>query len=119
MSVTDHDSTSKLDAHLVDPEGAHARVEQGALLVDVRRAVSRQNFGVVPGAEHVDKSEVDTRFADGDRSRPIVVFCGSVAGSGPVVEQLREFGYTDVVHIDGGFEAWKNSGLPTEELPAG
>ncbi|MCB8913393.1 rhodanese-like domain-containing protein [Rhodococcus rhodochrous] len=106
-----------MDARLVDPVGARTRVEKGALLIDVRRAASREKFGVVPGAEHVEKNEIETRFGDGNRSRQIVVFCGSIAGSGPVVEQLREFGYADVVHIEGGFEAWKEAGLPTEELP--
>lgn len=46
--------------------------------------------------------------------QPVVVVCGSVNGSGPVAEWLTGKGFIDVAHVDGGFPAWKESGLPAE-----
>ena len=43
-----------------------------------------------------------------------MVVCGSVRGSGPVAAELRAKGFTNVVHVEGGFPAWKDAGLPTE-----
>ncbi|MET7772679.1 rhodanese-like domain-containing protein [Nocardia sp. NPDC005366] len=45
--------------------------------------------------------------------QPIVV-CGSVNGSGPVASGLLERGFIDVVHVEGGFPAWQEAGLPTD-----
>ena len=44
-----------------------------------------------------------------------MIVCGSINGSGPVAEALAARGYTDVSHVDGGFPAWKEAGLPATE----
>ena len=111
------DTPTAVDNRRVLPAAARDRFQQGALLIDVRRAVSRVENGVVPGSEHVEKADVAARFGDADRDQPVVVFCGSENGSRPVVEQLVELGFTDVSHIEGGYPAWREAGLPTEELP--
>ena len=120
-------------APLVSPAAAAALVEAGAVLIDVRSAAGRLSAGALTGAGVVGKDEVDARFAIGSpnavpgvnsKNTPIVVVCGSVFGSGPVAARLIADGFTDVVHVEGGFPAWKHAGLPTEEpavqaLPAG
>ena len=110
------------EAPLVDAASAGRAVQEGALLVDVRSDAGRAAAGGLPQAVVVAKTEVAERFAVGaptavpqlrDRDQPIVVVCGSPAGSGPVVAQLLAAGFTDVVHVAGGFPAWKAAGLPT------
>lgn len=117
-------------APLVTASTAGAAVAAGALLVDVRSAAGRASAGDLPDAVVVAKDEVDRRFTPGTEDtlpqvtspdRPIVVVCGSPAGSGPFADRLLELGFTDVVHVDGGFPAWKAAGLrvtdpvPTDE----
>ena len=46
-----------------------------------------------------------------------MIVCGSVNGSGPVAEALAARGYTYVSHVDGGFPAWKEAGLPATAVP--
>jgi len=110
-------------APLVSPAQAAALVEAGAVLVDVRSEAGRLSAGALPGAVVVGKDEVDSRFdvgstnADpvvGSKNTPVVIVCGSVRGSGPVAAQLIANGFTDVVHVEGGFPAWKEGGLPAE-----
>ncbi|WP_265522374.1 rhodanese-like domain-containing protein [Oerskovia flava] len=99
------------------PRDAGERVAGGALLVDVRSAGGRAAHGEIPGATLVDRADLDALFGPAVApavalDTPIVVVCGSERGSGPVAAALAERGYTDVTHVDGGFPAWRDSGLP-------
>ncbi|WP_432513242.1 rhodanese-like domain-containing protein [Kineococcus sp. SYSU DK001] len=113
-----------LGAPLVDAGTAGRAVAGGALLVDVRSDAGRAAHGALPQAVVVGKDEVGPRFTlGGPRALPqltgldqgIVVVCGSPAGSGPVAAELLAAGFTDVVHVEGGFPAWEAAGLPTAE----
>ena len=100
-------------ALLVSPAIAAAAVDGGARFIDVRSEGFRARTGGLPQAEIVDKPDLAEAFADRHDSRPVVVICGSITGSGPVAEQLVEWGFGNVVHVDGGFAAWKDAGLAT------
>jgi rhodanese-related sulfurtransferase len=108
-------------APAVAPQDAADRVAAGAVLVDVRSAAGRAKTGEIPGAHVVDRYAVDEDFDITSAARlapvlsldtPIVVVCGSVRGSGPVAAALREKGFTNVVHVEGGAGAWREAGLP-------
>lgn len=110
-------------AQLVTPSDAATRVADGAFHIDVRSEAGRTTAGTIPGATTVDRNELDVLFDQSSEQKlaaaksldtPIVVSCGSVRGSGPVAAVLREKGYTDVVHVEGGFDGWKQAGLPTD-----
>lgn len=105
--------TSTPAAALVSPSIAAALVRGGARFIDVRSDGFRARTGGLPEAEIVAKDRIDDAFADLSDSRPVVVICGSVNGSGPVAEHLVGKGFDDVVHVEGGFAAWKDAGLPT------
>jgi rhodanese-related sulfurtransferase len=101
---------------------AAAEVERGALLIDVRSAGGRAAHGDIPGATLADRSDLDALFGPVAKpvisiDTPVVVVCGSDAGSGPVAEELAARGYT-VSHVDGGFPAWKAAGLPATDPAA-
>jgi rhodanese-related sulfurtransferase len=105
---------------LQTPENAGAKVAAGALLIDVRSAAGRAASGEIPGATLVDRDNLDALFGPSDNpaitvDTPVVVVCGSIKGSGPVAEALAARGYSAVSHVDGGFPAWKEAGLPATE----
>jgi rhodanese-related sulfurtransferase len=100
-------------AVLVSPVIAAATVHGGARFIDVRSEGFRARTGGLPEAEIVDKADLAEAFADRTDTRPIVVICGSINGSGPVAEDLVSWGFANVVHVDGGFAAWKAAGLTT------
>ena len=108
--MTDTTTTSDL---LVSPAIAAAAVERGARFIDVRSDGFRARTGGLPQAEIIAKDRLDEAFADAADTRPIVVICGSINGSGPVADQLVAKGFANVVHVDGGFAAWKDAGLLT------
>ncbi|MCW2747551.1 MAG: Rhodanese domain protein [Nocardioidaceae bacterium] len=100
-------------AVLVSPAIAALAVQGGARFIDVRSDGFRARTGGLPQAEIVAKDRLAEAFADTSDTRPVVVICGSINGSGPVAEQLVASGFGNVVHVDGGFAAWKDAGLLT------
>lgn len=106
-------------APLVTPQEAARRIEQGAVVIDVRSDAGRVKDGFLPGASIVDRYDLDSPFDpdSGDAlvtgtDESIVVVCGSVRGSGPVAAELIRRGFSNVVHVEGGFPAWRDAGLP-------
>lgn len=49
-----------------------------------------------------------------DRGTPLAVYCRSGNMSADAVRDLVALGYTDVVELEGGFDAWVESGRPLE-----
>nr|MDQ3043769.1 molybdopterin-synthase adenylyltransferase MoeB [Chloroflexota bacterium] len=45
-----------------------------------------------------------------DRDQPVVVYCAGGVRSAFAAKSLQDLGYTDVVSLAGGFNAWKESG---------
>lgn len=91
-----------------DAELAWAKVNQGALLVDVR-TLGEFNEGHLPGAKLIPISEVENRISDfgDDKAKPIVVYCKSGIRSGRAKDILEAKGYTDVTN-GGGYMAMKS-----------
>jgi rhodanese-related sulfurtransferase len=111
-----------LSAPLVPASLAAAAVAGGALLVDVRSDGGRDSTGGLPQAIRADRDRVAEQFGPDSLQRlpeitsldqSIVVICGSINGSQPVADELLALGFRNVVHVDGGFPAWKAAGLPT------
>lgn len=47
-----------------------------------------------------------------DKAQPIVVYCAGGVRSALAAKTLQDLGYSNVVSMAGGFNEWKNSGLP-------
>lgn len=93
----------------VDPAGAQALVDGGALLLDVRED-DEWGAGHAPGATHLRLGLLAAE-RPADDGRTIVAVCRSGARSGKATEALRAWGY-DAVNLAGGMKAWAAAGLP-------
>ena len=114
--------STETDTQLVSAADAARLIAEGALLVDVRSDAGRNSTGAIPGALVGNRERVDQDFGPDSpellpeveaAGRNIVVFCGSVNGSRPVAEKLKVLGYANAVHVDGGFPALREAGVPT------
>lgn len=60
-----------------------------------------------------DRIATATELPD-DLDTPLAVYCRSGNMSADAVEDLVALGYTDIVELDGGFDAWAAAGRPLE-----
>lgn len=112
---------------VINADEAHRQIEErpNTLVIDPRDASDVAATGVVAGAMNISYGAL-TYQADNelpeewrnpefqDRSRPIITACemgmlGALAG-----KLLRDMGFTDVAILEGGLEAWKEAGFPTQ-----
>lgn len=98
----------------VTPQEGQQLLEQGALLVDVREANEYAEVHA-QGATLLPLSELESRFAELPKDRPLLMICRSGARSARAGEYLLAQGYSDVTNLAGGTLAWKEAGLPVDE----
>ena len=112
----------------VEAAEARERMEQGALLVDIRSDPQRAADGVIPGAIHHRRNVLEWR-ADpdsgasdpelaGDLDREVIVVCDAGYASSLAAETLQEMGFARATDLVGGFQAWRAAGLPVEPEPS-
>ena len=72
--------------------------------------------GVVPGAVHIPRGQLESRIEGlvPDRSREIVLYCSGGSRSAFAAKALQELGYENVTSLTGGFTDWKRNGFPIE-----
>jgi rhodanese-related sulfurtransferase len=50
--------------------------------------------------------------AEFDKSKRIILHCASGGRSALAAKTLKEMGYENIAHLEGGIKAWKDAGLP-------
>ena len=63
---------------------------------------------------HIPRGFLELRIEDVERSRerPIVIYCAGGVRSAFAAKSLESMGYRQVTSMSGGFNGWKNAGLP-------
>ena len=106
------------------PEEAKRAADDGAILIDIRSDSQRARDGVLPGATVVPRNELEwlldpeSDYRDPDLARPdarVVIFCNVGYQSSLVAATLKDMGFDDATDIDGGFQAWREAGLPVDK----
>ncbi len=97
----------------VGPADAVRLMNQGALLLDVRSAAEFES-GHILEAKHLPQEEIAQagetykRYKD----KVVVACCESGMRSGAAVRVLAAQGFTKVVNLRGGLQAWRAESLP-------
>lgn len=71
---------------------AHAKIEAGGVLVDVR-SEGEFHGGGLPGAKNIPVQSLGARMGELPKDRPIVVYCASGMRSASAASKLRANGY--------------------------
>ena len=102
------------------PQAVQREAQAGVLLVDLRESEERARSGAIPGAVHVPRGMLEFHADPAspyhkkelEPSRRVILYCASGGRSALAGAALKELGYRDVAHLDGGFKAWTEAGLP-------
>lgn len=104
-----------------------ARVQQelangNAILIDIRESEELLQNGKIPGSVHAPRGMIEF-YADAslpyhkpefDKNKRLILHCASGGRSALAVQTLKQMGFQQIAHLDGGIKAWKEAGLPVE-----
>ena len=96
---------------LLDPrEFASAIEKPNVQIVDVRRP-AEWSSGHLSSAVHMPLNRLIGTMRELDPKRPVAVHCKSGYRSSIAVSLLQREGFSDIVHMRGGWDAWQETGL--------
>ena len=90
--------------------------ENGTTFIDIREPEEFQQDRI-PGATLLPMSEMNTRLQELPKDEEVVLYCRTGNRSSYVLDILSANGYNNLMHLDGGIQAWYNSGLPVDTDP--
>lgn len=109
----------------LSPAEVEAELEkEGVVLVDLRERDELDAQGAIPGAIHAPRGMLEF-YADAstpyhreqlDTGARTILYCASGGRSALACSTLKELGYRDVAHLEGGFKAWAGAGNAVEEV---
>lgn len=121
-SAMDFVAEAKRQVENLDPDQVAAELKSGdAVLVDVREPQERA-AARIPGSVAAPRGMLEF-YADPatpyhkeelDPSRRIILHCASGGRFALAAARLKEMGYTNVAHLDGGIKAWQEAGHETQ-----
>ena len=103
--------------YTVKPDVVNGQIQAGnaPFIVDVREPAEIQKSGYVKGAVNIPLRDLLKNL---DKlpalDKPIVVYCAIGHRGAMAMASLRVLGYTNVLSLGGGFNAWANDKLPVE-----
>jgi rhodanese-related sulfurtransferase len=123
-SATDMVKEAKAQIENLTPAQVKGEMEKGNVtIIDIREPDEVNQNGFIPGAINAPRGMLEF-YADVSlpyhkpefkKDSRIILQCASGGRSALAVVTLRQMGYTNVAHLDGGFKAWKEAGLPVSD----
>ncbi|MGO9263894.1 MAG: molybdopterin-synthase adenylyltransferase MoeB [Candidatus Binataceae bacterium] len=98
----------------IDIDEARRMLERpGTVLVDVRES-DEWRQGHIPQAVGIPRGFLELRIEEKvpDHKAPVILQCASGTRSLLAARSLHEMGYENLFNLNGGFNAWKDRGLP-------
>ena len=98
----------------VQVEVAAKLVAEGKVIVLDVRTAEEFSEGHIAGATNINFMAKDFATEAGklDRDKVYLVHCASGGRSKRCLPQLKQLGFKQIYHLDGGFSAWEEAGKP-------
>ena len=105
----------------LEPKEAAVAGALGALLIDTRPQFQRERDGEIPGAIVIERNQLEWRLDPTSAARipeassydvEVVVICDEGFSSSLAAASLQDIGLTRATDVVGGFQAWRDAGLP-------
>ena len=95
---------------------------ENVTLIDIRESDELMKNGKIPGAVHAPRGMLEF-YADSslpyhktefNKEKRIILHCASGGRSALAAATLKQMGYSNVAHMDGGINSWKEAGFTIE-----
>jgi rhodanese-related sulfurtransferase len=108
-------------------EEAKAKLgDPNVVFVDIRDVRELEREGMIPNAFHAPRGMLEfwvdpespyhkDVFSSG---KEFILYCQSAWRSSLATQALQDMGLMPISHIEGGFKAWKEAGLPVTDKPS-
>ncbi|HLV12190.1 MAG TPA: rhodanese-like domain-containing protein [Trueperaceae bacterium] len=120
VSVMEMVRLAKEQVENLSPADVAREVQDGeVVLVDVREPEETAG-GVIPGALLAPRGMLEFHADPATKyhlaplrpDRRVILYCAAGSRSALGARALKELGYANVAHLDGGVEAWRHEGRP-------
>ena len=120
-SATDLVKEAKGQVENLTPQQVQEELRSGnATLIDIREADELQQTGKIDGSVHAPRGMLEFYADDSlpyhksefNKEKRLILHCASGGRSALATATLKQMGYTNVAHMDGGMKAWKEAGMP-------
>jgi rhodanese-related sulfurtransferase len=105
----------------LDPSSAQEAIASGATLIDIRADSQIASDGTIPGALMIPRNVLEWRVDPSSGHRQpdspqlddqVILFCDAGYASSLAAATLQDLGFKRATDLDGGFQAWREAGLP-------
>ncbi|MCX6291105.1 MAG: rhodanese-like domain-containing protein [Bacteroidetes bacterium] len=120
-SATDLVKEAKLAVENLTPDEVSEELSKGnVVLIDIRESEELKQNGRIANAVHAPRGMLEF-YADSslpyhkpefNKDNRIILQCASGGRSALAAATLKQMGYHNIAHLDGGLKAWKESGKP-------
>lgn len=124
VTATDLVKEAKQQIENLTPAQVKEELDQGnSILIDIREKEELKQKGKIPNSFHEPRGMLEF-YADSslpyhkpefDKGNRIILYCASGGRSALATKTLKQMGYENVGHLDGGFKAWKEAEMPVTE----
>ncbi len=123
-TATDLVKEAKQRIENLSPDQVNDELSKGNVtLIDIREGEEIKQNGRITGSVHAPRGMLEF-YADPslpyhkpefDKNKRIILHCASGGRSALATATLKQMGYENIAHLDGGLKAWKDSGKPVIE----
>ena len=115
MTMTPQQLVAEAKAQIkeTDVAGAAQQIAAGTIVIDVREPAEFE-AGRLPGAVSIPRGVLEFKTPEhpalANKDAQILLYCKTGGRSALATQSLQRLGYTNLVSLAGGFEAWAGNG---------
>lgn len=119
MALTPHDLVVEAKSQIKEISTAEAQAQLGKrIIIDVRE-YDEYVAGHLPGAINIPRGVLEFKIGMvpecANKEGDFLIYCRTSGRAALSAVQLQKLGYSNVVSLAGGYEAWNSENRPTEK----
>jgi rhodanese-related sulfurtransferase len=123
-TINEHLAAARRRLKRLTPAQAQNAMRSGAALIDIRSDSQIARDGTIAGALVIPRNVLEWRLDPSSQHRhpgapqlgeQIILLCDEGYQSSLAAATLQQLGFSRATDVDGGFQAWRDAGLPVEQ----